>query len=226
MTTVSKRKLLVISVLISLGLHGLLIAVSPQVQVLARTESPENLLRAFHVRLIDEKELQQVEPEDGGTGTLGTRPGSITDQPIENPESLTPDESLLKQTVTIPQLAERLVNDTTPESGDVAPTDDVLKALDAKIVEISENVARQDIQVTRRLVAPSSTRIIGEGEMPTFRGAGSTSEPEEALLINPLPPRPVLPIPGAPGGESGEAGTSRDGIYPTMGIRRRNAGRK
>ena len=200
MTTLSRRTLLLVSVLVSLGLHGILIAVSPKVPLLARTESPESLLRAFRVRLVDEAELQQLESEGEGTGSLGTRPGSIMDSPAEEPEPLTPDESLLAQTVPVPQLANRLADDDVQETGSTVIDADVLKELDAKIIEISESIARQDIEVTRRLVAPSSTRVIGEDEMPTVRGAGTT-EPEQALLIDPLAPRSVFPMPGGtPGG--------------------------
>jgi len=205
MSSVSRRTLLIVSVLVSLGLHGLLIAVSPKVPLLARSESPESRLRAFRVRLLDETELQQMESDDNGTGSLGTRPGSIADIPADDPEPLTPDDSLLDHIVSVPELAARLADDSAREPGDTVVDADVLKALDAKIVEISQNIARQDIDVTRRLVAPSSTRVIGENEMPAVRGAGRT-EPEQALLIDPLAPRSVFPIPEGRAGDGGPSG--------------------
>ncbi len=205
MGTVSRRTLLVASILASLALHGVLIAVSPKVPLLARSESPESLLQSFRVRLIDDAELQQIESGDEGTGSLSTRPGSITDTPMDDPEPLVPDSSLLEQTVPVPQLSERLAAESTPSEGSAAPDADLLNELDAKIIEISQNVARQDIEVTRRLVAPSSTRVIEEGELPTVRGAGAT-EPEQALLIDPLAPQSVFPMPGTGGGSAGGSG--------------------
>jgi hypothetical protein len=161
------------------------------------------LLRAFRVRLVDETELQQINSEGDGTGSLGTRPGSITDVPFEDPAPLKPEDSLLDQTVSIPQLADRLAGDSSREPGETSIDADVLKELDAKIIEISQEFARQNIEVTRRLVAPSSTRIIEEGEMPAIRGAGTT-EPEQALLIDPLAPRSVHPTPGGTSVDGGE----------------------
>lgn len=202
MGTVSRRTLLIASILVSLALHGLLLAVSPKVPLLARSESPETILRSFRVRMIDDAELQQIERGGEDTGSLSTRPGAVGDTQMDNPETLEPDNSLLEETVTVPQLTERLASEASPSEGSAAPDTDLLEALDAKIIEISQNVARQDIEVTRRLVAPSSTRVIEEGELPTVRGAGA-SEPEQALLIDPLAPQTVFPVPGGSGPDDG-----------------------
>lgn len=205
MDTASRRTLLVVSVVVSLVLHGALIAVSPKVPLLARSKSPESLLRSFQVRLVDDTELLPADSEGEDPGTSGIGPGSIADSPMEGAEHLSPDESLLEQNVSVPQLAERLAQETVQESGTAAPEGDVLDALDAKIIEITQNIARQDIEITRRLVAPSSDRIIDEDELPTVRGAG-TSVPEQALLIDPLAPQTVFPSPGNVPGTPGDSG--------------------
>ena len=214
MPTTSRRTLLLISVVTSVALHGLILAIAPNVQLLAKTPTPDSLLRAFRVKLVDDTEVTRpAEASAPGQG-LGTRPGSITDVLTEDMAPLTPEDSLLQQLAPVPQLAERLGREAMEAPGDPTINEDTLKRIDAKIVEISQLVARQDIAVTRRLVAPSSTRIIDEGEFPTLRGEGEKM-PEKALLIDPLPPQTVLIAPGtgeSPGASS-EAGGAEQAAW-------------
>ncbi|MCC6695062.1 MAG: VWA domain-containing protein [Candidatus Hydrogenedentes bacterium] len=196
MPTASRRTLLLLSVITSLALHGIMLVMAPHVQVLAKMPSDGPLLRAFRVHLVDETEVMRP-VEAGATGRgLGTRPGTIADMLAEDLGPLTPEDSLLNQLVPVPQLEERVNREAAESPGDPLVNDETLRHVDAKIMEISQQVARQDLAVTRRLVAPSPTRIFEEGEFPTLRG-NDDKMPEQALLIDPLPPQPILSSPGA-----------------------------
>ncbi|MCC6486847.1 MAG: VWA domain-containing protein [Candidatus Hydrogenedentes bacterium] len=196
MATASRRTLLLLSVITSLALHGVMLVMAPYVQVLAKMPADAALLRAFRVHLVDETEVMRP-AEAGNTGRgLGTRPGTIADMLAEDLGPLTPENSLLSQLVPVPQLEERVNREAAESPGDPLLNEETLKRVDAKILEISQQAARQDLAVTRRLVAPSPTRIFEEGEFPTLRG-NDERMPEQALLIDPLPPRPILSPPGA-----------------------------
>lgn len=83
-------------------------------------------------------------------------------QPSIDPEPLKP--------VEVPELEKRLDSNALQREYDFEVDASVFEGIDAQILEIAENDARKDVDVVRRLVTPSSDRILAKDERPTFRG--------------------------------------------------------
>lgn len=183
---VSRKTVLASSIVASILVHGGFIAASPRFVVMGG-EIPANLaVNRLQVSILDDSDLQRFEPRTGPEAReLATRPGTIADLVRAETERISPPESSLDRRVDIPNLAERLIKEVLPpEMGDQAAPD-LQGQVDARILEISQSAARQEIQISRRLVAPSTNRILAEGENPLLRGTG-TAIGDEVLIIDPL----------------------------------------
>ncbi len=184
----NRRAILATSIVASLLLHVGLLAASPRVHFGA-SELPAYLKsELLSVKLVDESELPHFDDAPGPPGTgLATRPGSVADLLQDAFAPITPPETALSQTIDVPNLDQRAAQDKLAMLEPAFPAEVIQQQLDAQIIEISEDTARKDIQVERRLVAPSTTRILPEDANPVIRGlAGMASE--EALMIDPLAP--------------------------------------
>lgn len=180
----SKRTVLFLSVLVSLALHVLLLLASRELPVLrVEASPPPPLLRTFQVKVVDD-----VPPVDAVErtidNTLASRQSDVRDLLNKETEELQPEESLLQETVEVPQLSERLATDPIAREHYLEVDEATLEQVDSKIIEISEQTAREDIQIARRLVTPSPDRILDDEELPTLRG-GPTDVLQEVLLIAP-----------------------------------------
>jgi hypothetical protein len=109
-------------------------------------------------------------------------------------------ESFLDQTTDVPQLAERLSTDPIEREHNLEMDPDNLDQVDTRLIEISESAARQDIQVARRLVAPSTDRILGPDVLPVLRGSDEWRE--EPLVFDHSPVRAVTQPETVPEGPS------------------------
>lgn len=193
----SKRGYLGLSIVVSLLLHGLGLAVSPSLPVLKAPPPPTDILDKFQVRLVDSQVVPVALEPDFGDQPLVSRPGTVEDMMNREKKSLTPDDTLLKRTADVPDVADRVGSDTVAREHDLEADEDLMQEVDGKIVEISESAVRPEVQIARRLVAPSSNRIVGEDELPTLR-SGPDDLREVALLIDPLPVRKVSGPVGPP----------------------------
>lgn len=211
----SRRTLLAVSIALSLVMHTTIIAVAPRVPVMRIYGPSAELMHSFKVRLHDSLPEVDDSLSRALTRELATRPGSMDELIKREPETLRPD-STLERAVEVPQLADRVASEPIIREHDLDMSDQVLRKVDAKIVEISQDVARQDIQIARRLVRPSPMRILGEDESPALRVAGEDM-PEKLLTIDPLragsgsgtdigPPGPPAPGSGLPEREEGVLG--------------------
>ncbi len=91
--------------------------------------------------------------------------------------------------VEIPKLQERAAQDSVPRDHDLADDPETGRVIDAKILEIDQDVARRDIQVARRFVRPSPERIVAENEFPVLRVPAPGGDEQNRLL---LPPNTAL----------------------------------
>lgn len=73
--------------------------------------------------------------------------------------------------VEIPELQDRLDDNNSVREHDFDIDESVFQGIDAQIIEIAEQHARKNIDIPRRLVKPSSTRVLASNERPVFRGA-------------------------------------------------------
>ena len=214
MDTMSRKAILIGSVAFSLLAHVGMLAASPSVTLIAR-EVPAELLRVpMRVRLIDESELARFEDAPGPPGTgLSTRPGSISDLLQDAQAPIAPDDNALSKTIDIPDMDQRAAQDKLAMNEPAIPVAEIQEHLDAQIVEISEDAARKDVQVERRLVAPSTTRILPEDANPLIRGLSGLAT-DDALMIDPLALGGGGARPGAPGDPAQPALDEPDPLKP------------
>lgn len=171
---VSRRSLLGLSIALALVMHGAFIALSPSILLYRPGPKTETLPSSFRVQLREEPAPEQSAPETDeearGHNEFDSRPGAIEELLTQEINPTPPPESLLKKAVDVPLLSDRLAEEIPEREHHLEPEPDMLAKVDAKIIEISQETARQDIEVARRLVAPSSDRLLGGDEFPVLRG--------------------------------------------------------
>lgn len=179
----TRRQVLGVSVIAAGAAHLALIALSPRLPILQARSAPAKEY-SFSVRVVDDVPPPPPAAPPEAMRERATAPGDMSELLERETESLTPAESLLEQTVEVPNVDERVASDPIDREYSLEPNPDVLSRLDAKILEISQEVARDDIQVARREVAPSSNRLVGENEFPVLRSPLEDS-PAEVLTMEP-----------------------------------------
>lgn len=189
---ISKRSILAISAGVSLVTHGVLLVASPNLHIMANALPSETILKPFRVRMLPETEAQRAEARSSyGSGIeaeygggLGAEPGSIEELLNRMSETLSPGQDSEHRTVDVPDLAKRLAEEPAQALPETQLAEAVTRQIDARIVEISQDSARREIQVERRLVAPSPDRILEKDELPTLRSS-TVSMPDEVIVFNP-----------------------------------------
>jgi hypothetical protein len=189
----SRRQVLGVSVVAAAAAHALLIALSPRLPVLQARSAPAKEYSVFRVQIVDD--LSAPPPRTAGpidADSPVAAPGAIEDLLTRELESLTPSDSLLQEMVEIPNIDDRIASDPVDREHSLEPDPDVLSAVDAKILEISQESARDDIQVARREVAPSANRLLGPNEFPVLRSQFD-DVPAEVLMVEPRFTPPSAP---------------------------------
>ncbi len=182
-----RRTLLLLSIVISVLLHATLIGLAPRVPMLRVAGQAPDVVQRFRVRVMEDVPPVVQSPEPDPTRELTTRPGSVEELLTREKEELRPSESLIDQEVSVPNLVQRVATEPLTRTHDLQLDEAALKKVDARIIEISRETARQDIQIARRHVRPSPMRILGEEEFPVMRTEGADL-PEELLTLDPLSP--------------------------------------
>jgi len=184
----SRQSLLGLSIAVSLLVHAGLIAVAPMVTIQGLTPQPQRPPQRFQVRIRTEAPPPEVENRDEVGPPKG--PGSIEELLQQEAEAFKTMDSLLDKPVEIPQLSDRLASELIEREHFLQPDPAILREVDAKIIEISQATARQDIEIARRLVSPSPDRLLGENEYPALRGPGDLGE--GPITVGSLPARSLL----------------------------------
>ena len=184
----SRQSLLGLSIVVSLLVHAGLLAVAPMVTFQDLTAAPQQPPHRFHVRIRTEPPPPEAETRDEAGPPKG--PGSIEELLQQEAEAFKAVDSLLDKPVEIPQLSDRLASELVEREHFLEPDPAILREVDAKIIEISQATARQDIEIARRLVSPSVDRILGENEYPALRGPGDSGD--GPITVGSLPARSLL----------------------------------
>ena len=163
--------MLALSIILSVLVHASLLFIAPRVSVSGIQPAPPAVPEYFRVQFRDE--LPPPPPPENKTGKLNsilTGPGKIEDLLQRENESITPAESTLGKALDVPRLSDRVASEVLEREHELKPEAEVLAQVDAKIVEIEQDAAREGIEIPRRLVTPSPERIIAENEFPALRG--------------------------------------------------------
>ncbi|HEO70270.1 MAG TPA: VWA domain-containing protein, partial [Candidatus Hydrogenedentes bacterium] len=155
----------------------------------------QTVMDRFRITVAPPDRTPPLEEDIEAASQLDTRPGQVEDLLDRDTEQLALDESLLAEQVELPGLDERLASEALERDYDLVQDLKVARAVDAKIIEIAQDDARRDIDVARRFVRPSPTRILEPDETPTLR-----SELESGAFEPLLPPPP---LPSSLGDERG-----------------------
>lgn len=164
----SRRSIFGLSVVIAVVVHAAFLAAAPRLTLLRPSAVPRDFLDRFKVRLRDFVPSEGEDPSRDA-GELASRPGSVHDLLTRTEEALRPTVPDLEAPASVPDLETRVASDAVPREYDLKQDESILKRVDAKIVEITQDTARKDIEVARRLVRPSPDRILGPDEFPVLR---------------------------------------------------------
>lgn len=186
----SRQSLLVMSIAVSLLLHALLIVMAPSITLIrARSTQPVELPIRMH--LIDAARFGPREAASNAEiSQLASRPEKIEDLIKRTAEPLV-DTSGSQRFAEVPRLEQRTAGRDLSREYDTGLSFETLSKVDSKIVEIEERAAREEIKIARRVVSPSNTRIVNEGEYPTLRG-DSQEAGSGVLSIDPFVGIPTL----------------------------------
>ncbi len=180
-----RKKILRLSVLFSMTLHAALFAVAPKLNMHHRKADPETLLKKFKITL-----RADIPPEIPKAARAqkaqGPRPGSIRELLDREFEELPAPLSDSAQTA-IPNLAGRLASDPIARDYDLEAEAAPLQLAEVKILEISQQAARDNVKIARRLVRPSPGRVAQEGELLGFGRHLVKPETVPLPLDNPTP---------------------------------------
>lgn len=179
----SRRTLFGVSVFVAALLYALLFIMAPRIQILHAGVRPDTYAR-FHVYLRDAEQMRAVDTL-GDRQAFVARPGSVRDL-LKMDEALVRPDGLDEPDAGISDLARRIGTDAvrTPP----APMEDTVRRMDAKILEITQDAARRDLKVARRLVRPSPSENPASDGLPTLREPGAfDSAPAVSLPPSGLP---------------------------------------
>ncbi len=172
----SKRTIFALSLALSLLVHGVFLVLAPRMTVFVEknVQIASPVARFYRVHIAEPAEAPKAPPEGASNGAkqgkaaLASRPGSVTDLLRRGRDDVQPAQATGKVS-EVPQLQERVATDAVGRQYDLSPDESSFKIADAKILEITEAVARKNIDVPRKLIRPSPDRILGENEFPTLR---------------------------------------------------------
>lgn len=172
----SRHMVFALSLMLSLALHGAFFLFAPRIEIFQQNVN-QSILEFYSIRLTEDgaimaasEETQRTEQgQEGDAQGLVSRPGKVQDLIARGKEETKTGSSPQNAPTEVTHLPERVASDTVDRKHDLLPDELAMKSVDAKILEISQETARKEVQVARRLVRPSPTRVLEDGEYPTLR---------------------------------------------------------
>lgn len=174
----SKRIILLLSTAATLALYVLLLWAAPWVTILESDRLATRITTRFQMALVTETK-PRVSPSPQGSSEAVTL-ADLSQAFGKDPGMLEVEDTSVAPPVDTPQLAERIAAEPLDRNYDTDPEPTRITSTDAKILEISQETARQDISITRRLVRPNPDFILPAGVLPVLRSRDA--EPGDILL--------------------------------------------
>ena len=148
------------------GAYAAMFALAPRITLLGMDLAARPIPARFQVQLRGES---APAPPEEDRSALSSTPGSVRDLLERDPGDLAALELPKEREAPIPRFEERIAADTIQRPHDLDRENEAVQRIDARILEISQETARKDIQVARRFVRPSPSRIVEENEFPALR---------------------------------------------------------
>ena len=185
----SRRSLMVLSVMVSAVLYVGFLMAAPHIMLINAEAAKPKVLQTFRVELKnipvrpeEPEKTPELKPsaEEGQTGAQGTpqpgdaaelasRPGTMADLIARPDVQSIGAQAFQVANAEIPNMADRVSTEAVPRDHDLSYSETGARRADAKIVEITQDTARLDINVPRKFVRPSPDRIVEPGTFPTLR---------------------------------------------------------
>jgi len=208
---VSRRLMLCMSLLVSLLLHGAMLAMAPRIPISNLKMPSQRPVKAFRVDFYEEKKAPAPPPQqDNAARTIEKTEVSLVEELVNSVTDLpSPLDMAAPKPVDVPMLSERVASETIEREHYLEPDPASLQAMDTKLVEIAQENARQDIEIARRLASPSPERLIAPDELPVLRGPGDGEG--EPIQFGAMPTVSLLAEPvQAPGTQAAEEGAAQE----------------
>ncbi|NLN92052.1 MAG: VWA domain-containing protein [Candidatus Hydrogenedens sp.] len=171
---VSRRTILVLSIIIALALHILFLWMAPWITMLESDRLAHRISTRFHVAYLDQPPPAPRKAPASQRAALS--PGKVESQVGEDPGLLPIEDTTTAPPVDTPHLAQRIGENLEARSYDVEPEPERINKMDARILEIAQDKARQNIDVVRRLVRPSPEITLSGGDLPALRSPDVSPE--------------------------------------------------
>jgi hypothetical protein len=177
---------LILSIVIAAMVYYALYRLAPRILIFEPDTTAAALVKRYKVDIVPDVSESATSAYIQDASGLGSRPGSVRDlmtrDVTETAEVDIPDPD----TDVVDNASERLASDTISRDHDLDQSEDRLKRMEARVLEIERDTVRQDVQVARRLVRPSSDNILPEGAEPVLRGP-TTDAPRPVEIAIPAP---------------------------------------
>ncbi len=164
----SRRLIFGLSVLCTIGFYVLLFAVAPNILMVQTHLRSEKLAARFNIQLRDPDQLFGRDTQ-ASRQAFSARPGSVSDL-LKLDTALVAPPSQDGGGAEVPNLAARIGQDRVAPAP--IPMADSLRRVDGRILEITRDAARRDLEVPRRLVRPSPDVGLPAAGLPILRAPG------------------------------------------------------
>ena len=208
----SRKAMLLVSFLTALTLYSALYALAPSIFLIRANSTVGALPMRVRVDLLDDVERSRFEPSPEEVFTMASRPGSVRDLLERETEHLPLVEAELEEPEEAASLAERVSREGMTREHDLGQDADVAEGIEARILEIAQDVARKDIEIARRYVRHRENRLLEDGEL-AGPGGGRGSE---ALGLGALPAS--VSGGGAQGGTAATGDGALEGAQESDGL--------
>ncbi len=169
----SRKAILLVSFLTALALYAGLYAAAPDIFLIRANSAADALPMRVRVDLLDDLTRSRFELPPDEALTMASRPGSVRDLLERETEHLPLLEAELEEPEDATQLAERVSQEGMAREHDLSQDADVAEGIEARILEIAQDVARKDIEIARRYVRRRENRLLEDGELAGVGGAGA-----------------------------------------------------
>lgn len=182
----SRKAMLLVSFLAALALYSGLYVAAPDIFLIRANSAADALPMRVRVDLLDDVTRSRFELPPEEALTMASRPGSVRDLLERETEHLPLFEAELEVPEDAAPLAERVSKEGMAREHDLSQDADVAEGVEARILEIAQDVARKDIEIARRYVRHRENRLLEDGELAGMGGSGG-GRSVEALGLGALP---------------------------------------
>lgn len=202
----SRRAILILSIVFTGCLYLLLLWISPTVILMRSQRFIPTISQMYHVDLVeDHYEAKKQQP---GQEAPALSEGSMDAEIMETEGTLHLDPQLTLPLVETPDLAERSDQPWGNDIRELTPEPETFQSVDARILEIAEETARKDIDIARRLVRPGPDFVLPEGALPALR---SRNAAPEDIQLEPARIGPGFLVQTVPGPEDDDTSSGAEG---------------